>query len=42
MSMAIEAWTEGVKDNAGFEHAGHIIDEFNMTRDDVTMLRNQS
>jgi len=39
MSMAVEAWIEGVKDNAGFEYAGHVIDEFNMTRDDVAMLR---
>jgi hypothetical protein len=39
MSMAIEAWVEGVKDEAGFEYAGHVIDSFNMTRDDVSMLR---
>lgn len=39
MSMAVEAWVEGVKDNAGFEHAGHIIDQFNMTHNDVAMLR---
>ena len=39
ISMAVEAWVEGVKDDAGFEYAGHIIDQFNMTRDDVSTLR---
>jgi hypothetical protein len=39
MSMAVEAWVEGVKDEAGFEYAGHVIDAFNMTRQDVSMLR---
>ena len=42
MSMAIEAWIEGVIDKAGFEHAGRIIDELNKNRDDENILNNQS